>query len=215
MYDFLLGPLVWIAFAVFLFGGLFRLITMALLAKKDTIVYPTYDAKYGLRSIFYWVIPFGTHNMRLRPLFTIVSFVFHICLLLTPLLVMGHAVLWNNSWGIQWWSLPAGLATAMTLVVICGGVFFFLRRLAAPEVRHVTTIWDYLLVLLVISPFLTGFIAHQQWLDPGVMTVIHILCGVTWLVAIPFTRLSHMIWFVFTRAFMGSEFGSVRHARDW
>jgi hypothetical protein len=35
------------------------------------------------------------------------------------------------------------------------------------------------------------------------------------LVAIPFTRLSHMLFSIFTRAYMGSEFGKVRHAQDW
>ena len=35
------------------------------------------------------------------------------------------------------------------------------------------------------------------------------------LLAIPFTRLSHMLFSPFTRAYMGSEFGKVRMARDW
>jgi len=86
---------------------------------------------------------------------------------------------------------------------------------AAPEVRKVTTWRDYLVVLLVVSPFLTGFIAHQQWLPYRAMIIVHIVSGVAWLAAIPFTRLSHAIWFVFTRSYMGSEFGAVRHARDW
>jgi hypothetical protein len=47
------------------------------------------------------------------------------------------------------------------------------------------------------------------------MGIIHILSGEIMLVAIPFTRLSHMIFFAFTRGYMGSEFGAVRHAKDW
>jgi nitrate reductase gamma subunit len=47
------------------------------------------------------------------------------------------------------------------------------------------------------------------------MLILHILTGEILLVAIPFTRLSHMFFFFFTRAYMGSEFGSVRNARDW
>ncbi len=47
------------------------------------------------------------------------------------------------------------------------------------------------------------------------MLILHIVTGASVLVAIPFTRLSHMLWFVFTRAYMGSEFGAVRNARDW
>ena len=182
---------------------------------EEKVVFPTYSARYGLRSVLRWMLPFGTRSMRLRPLHTAVSFAFHACLLLTPLLVRGHAVLWQESWGVQWWSLPPLASDAMTLAVVFGGVFFLLRRLLAPEVRNVTTARDHLLVLLVIAPFATGFVAHQQWLDPGVMTVLHIVCGAAWLIAIPFTRLSHMLWFIFTRSYMGSEFGAVRHARDW
>jgi nitrate reductase gamma subunit len=208
-------PFVWFAFVALLGGTAYKLATMAMLAKKEKTVFPTMDAKYGARSVMHWLLPFGARNMRMRPLFTVVSFAFHACLLITPLFVMGHAVLWQQSWGISWWSLPPLAADVMTLVVIAGGLFFILRRIAAPQVRYVTTWSDYALVLLVISPFLTGFIAHQQWLPSGLATSLHIGSGVAWLIAIPFTRLAHMFWFVFSRAYMGSEFGAVRNARDW
>ena len=143
--------------------------------------------------------------MRMRPLFTIVSFAFHACLLVTPLFVMGHAVLLEQSWGVSWWSLPPLVADVMTLVVVAGGVFFLLRRIAAPQVRYVSHLSDFLLVLLVISPFLTGFIAHQQWLPARGATSLHIASGVLWLIAIPFTRLAHMFWFVFTPRLYGQR----------
>ena len=47
------------------------------------------------------------------------------------------------------------------------------------------------------------------------MVILHILSGALWMLLIPWTRLAHMIWFVFTRAYMGAEFGAVRNARDW
>ena len=214
-YDFIRGPLVWIAFAVFLGGSLFRLIMMGKLAQKEGTVFPTMDFKHGTRSIRHWMVPFASKNMRMHPLFTVVSFAFHICLLITPLLVMGHSVLWEESFGFSWWSLPAGVADVMTLVVIFGCGFFIARRLVAPEVRNVTSVGDILVVLLVVAPFLTGFVAHRQWLPGETLTVLHIISGAAWLMAIPFTRLSHVLWFFFTRAFMGSEFGAVRNARDW
>ena len=45
--------------------------------------------------------------------------------------------------------------------------------------------------------------------------ILHILSGEVLLVAIPFTRLSHMLFAPLTRSYMGSEFGNVRNARDW
>ena len=215
MYEFARGPLVWIAFIAFFGGIAYRLVTTYLLAKKEKVVLPVMNAKYGGRSIRRWLIPFVPRNTRLHPVFTVVSFSFHICLLISPLFDMGHAVLWEQAWGFSWRTLPAWAADVMTLIVIFGCAFFFVRRLAEPQVRNVTALSDLVLVLLVASPFVTGFVAHQQWLSGDVMVTLHMVCGAAWLVAIPFTRLSHMIWFYFSRAFMGSEFGAVRNARDW
>ena len=215
MYEFVRGPLVWIAFGVFFVGVLYQLYTMITGAKKEKVIFPVMSAKFGARSVLHWMIPFGTHNMRIRPLFTTVSFAFHWCLLVSPLFVMGHVVLWKQSWGISLPSMHPVVADLMSLMVVFAGVFFVLRRLTAPEVRNVTTWTDYLILLLVISPFLTGFIAHQQWLPYQAVVTLHIICGAAWLIAIPFTWLGHMFYFVFTRAFMGSEFGNVRNSRDW
>ena len=208
-------PIVWLAFVLFLGGSLYKLASTARLANREKTVFPTMSAKHGAKSVLHWILPFGSHNMRIRPLFTVVSFAFHICLLVTPLFAMGHAVLWKNAWGIRWWSLPPLLTDIMTLVVVAAGVFFVLRRIAAPQVRYVSSWSDFLLVLLVVAPFLTGFIAHHHLAPPAIATSVHIASGVLWLVAIPFTRLAHMLWFFLSRAYMGSEFGAVRNARDW
>jgi nitrate reductase gamma subunit len=84
-----------------------------------------------------------------------------------------------------------------------------------PEVRFVTTPSDYALLAVAVFPFATGFLAHRQWLPYETILVLHILSGEVMLVVIPFSRLRHMFFFPFTRAYMGSEFGAVRHSRDW
>jgi len=215
MYEIVRGPLVWIAFLGFFGGCLYRVIAMALLAKKDKVVYATYDLKYGARSLLHWVIPFASTNMRMRPVYSLVSYAFHICLLATPLFLMGHAVLWQESWGVRWWSLPDSVADVMTLIVIGACATFIIRRLVRPEVRNVSYGSDYLLALLVMAPFLTGYLAQHQWLPYPLTIIVHIISGSLFLLLIPWTRLVHMIWFAFTRSYMGSEFGAVRHARDW
>jgi nitrate reductase gamma subunit len=215
MYELVRGPLVWIAFIGFFGGLLYRLVTMAMLAKKDKVVYPTMSLKYGARSLAHWLLPFASRNTRIHPVYTLVSYAFHVCLLITPLFLMGHAVLWQESWGVRWWSLPENVADIMTLVVIFACLIFILRRLAQPEVRNVSSLSDYVLALIVMAPFVTGFVAHQQWLPYKPMLIAHIISGALCLLLIPWTRLVHMLWFVFTRAYMGAEFGAVRHSRDW
>jgi nitrate reductase gamma subunit len=61
----------------------------------------------------------------------------------------------------------------------------------------------------------TGFWAYHQFPAYRLMFILHMLSGEFVLAAIPFTRLSHMLYAVFTRGYIGSEFGAVRHARDW
>jgi len=79
----------------------------------------------------------------------------------------------------------------------------------------VTSVSDYALLGLVAAPFVTGLLAYFQLGDVRVMTLAHILSGELMLGAIPFTRISHMLYAPLTRAYLGSEFGGVRHARDW
>ena len=215
MYEFARGPLAWIALAVFIGGCLYRLTWMFVMARDDKVVYPYMSLKHGLRSLMHWIIPFASLNMRKRPVMTIVTFAFHICLVLTPIFALGHVVLWDQSWGVMWWTLPEGLVDVMSIVVVLGGIFFIGRRLRLPEVRNVTDYSDYLLMAIVLAPFITGFIASQQWFSYRAMVTIHMWTGAIWLMAIPFTRLSHMLFFVFTRMYMGSEFGYVRNAKDW
>ena len=210
------GPLVWLAFIVFIGGSLFRLTRLLLLVhRKENFIYSYMSLKFSLRSILHWLTPFGTANWRLHPWLTIVTFSFHICLVLTPIFLLAHIVMWDEAWNISWWALPDGLAIVMTLVVIGGCIFFFIRRRVTPEVAYVTAASDYVILLLTAAPFVTGLIAYFQWFDVRFFTLLHVLAGEAMLVAVPFTRISHMLFAPLTRAYMGSEFGGIRHARDW
>lgn len=215
MYDFSRGPLVWIAFAVLIAGSIYRIVSTIALAKKDKVILPYIRARYSLRSLAHWSVPFAARNMRLRPGFVILSFLFHICLVLTPILTVGHVMLWRESWGISWWTLPDSLSKLMSFIVIIGGLSFVLRRLAHPTVRYVSSAGDFVLVVLVLAPFVTGLMAYYQIFDYNTVIIVHMWSGAIWLAMIPFTRIAHMLYFPLTRSYMGSEFGFVRNARDW
>jgi len=216
LYNFVSGPLAWLAFIVFFGGSLYRLITLfVLINQKEKFIYTYMSLKYGLRSILHWSTPFATENMKRHPLLTIVTFAFHICLLLTPIFLLAHITMIDESWNISWGNLSEGAAQIMTVIVVASCVFFLIRRLVSPEVQYVTAASDFVILALVAAPFVTGFLAYYQWLDYQIVVILHILSGEILLVAIPFTRLSHMLFAPLTRAYMGSEFGGVRHARDW
>jgi len=216
LYNFVSGPLVWVAFILFIGGSLYRIISMLRLVNaKEKWIFSYMSWNYSFRSIFHWLTPFATVNMRKHPVMTVVTFIFHICLLITPLFLLGHIVLFDEAWNVSWATLPDGVADIMTLAVVGSCLFFWLRRLVSPEVQYGTSASDFVILAIVAAPFVTGYMAYQQWFNYPVVMILHIVSGEIMLVAIPFTRLSHMLFAPFTRAYMGSEFGGVRHARDW
>jgi len=216
LYNFVRGPLAWVAFIIFIGGSLYRLISMITLAsKKDGVVFEYFSLYYGLRSILHWITPFGATNWQKRPVFTIVTFAFHICLLAAPIFLLAHIILWDESFNISWWSLPDSVADIMAIIVVVCCGYFLWRRLTQPEVKFVTFGADYVILAIVAAPFVTGFLAYHQWIDYKFILILHMLAGEIMLAVIPFTRLSHMLYAPFTRAYMGSELGSVRHVKDW
>jgi len=216
IYSFLRGPMVWVAFIIFVFGSLYRLVSMWRLAKKkDAVIFNYFSLSYTLRSIFHWVIPFAGINMRKQPAMTVAAFFFHIGLFAVPVFLSAHVILFKESWDISWMWLPDTVADVMTLLVI-GCCFFFMgRRLVLPQVRYLTTASDFLVLAAVATPFISGLWAYHQWAAWQAATLIHMASGELLLMIIPFTKLSHMIFFPFTRGYIGSEFGGVRHAKDW
>ncbi|MBA3037686.1 MAG: respiratory nitrate reductase subunit gamma [Desulfobacterium sp.] len=216
IYDFVSGPMVWVSLIIFAAGCIYRFISMALLAKeKDPFLYNYMSPYHALRSIFHWLTPFGSENMRKNPVFTIVAFSFHICVVIAPLFLFAHIILIKQSWNVSWWFISDTMADIMTLIVIASCVFFLIRRIVRPEVKFLTSASDYIILAMVAAPFITGFWTYHQFAGCRIMGIIHILSGEILLAAIPFTRLSHMIFFPISRGYIGSEFGAIRHAKDW
>ena len=216
LYEFVTGPLAWLAWGIFLLGSAWRLHSMYQLAKKKDAPSLSYmNWGFSLRSIVNWLIPFNALGWRKSPVLTVATFAFHICLFLVPVFLLAHVALWTEFFGLSYVSLPDGAADIMTMVVLAACLVFAGRRLTQKEVAYITTGQDWLALTIVALPFLTGFLAYHQVFDYQVMLIAHIVAGELMLAAIPFTRLSHMVFAAFTRAYMGSEFGGVRHARDW
>ncbi|MGD9301289.1 MAG: nitrate reductase, partial [Desulfobacterales bacterium] len=165
--------------------------------------------------ILHGLIPFGATTMRQQPVFAIVTIGFHLCVIILPLFLLAHIVLWYESWQILWWSLPDLLADLMAVWVILACLYFLGRRWLVPEVKKVTRPSDILLPLIVLLTFLTGFLAYHQWGPYRPIMILHVLAGEILLIAIPFSKLGHMLFFMFSRAYMGAEYGRVLKGREW
>jgi nitrate reductase gamma subunit len=215
MYDILTGPLLWLSFGIFIVGLIVRFILYikGLNWQMDRVTYivnTSYGIKGALRSIFFWLIPFGTHSWRFYPGFTIIVFIFHIGLIFSPILLPAHNILIQQAWGVSFPTISESSADILTIGVLIAAIFIILRRIALPEVRILTKPYDFLMLAIAVGPFLTGFIAYHQLLNYRLWLTLHILCGEIMLVAIPFTKLSHFLLFFLSRAQVGMDYGIKR-----
>ncbi len=219
MVDFIQGQLISIALIIFILGLIFQLIQFFKLTKKKEWLYPPLEIKSEKKSAGQWVsVCFSSLNGTLwktDPLVTIVTSVFHVFLIGVPIFLLGHNLLLDQSWGLRLWSLPESMTDVLTLVVLICLFFFLARRLLLARVRAITTLYDYVVLLIVAAPFLTGYFAYHQWFHYETMMTIHILAGEVMLITIPFTKLGHMFFFFLYRFFIGNEYSFAKGARAW
>jgi len=192
------GPLLWAVFLLFITGTAARFAFSC-----SAIVAGARDKDSGWRhvlvSLFRSLFPFHS-SFRTKPLYAVLRYVFHLCLVAVPIFLLGHVVLWEESrfeWG--WTTLPDVWADRMTILVLCLSVYFFARRAVVPEFRRSSSLSAYLPNMMVMLPFLTGyFLAHGSlasvpFLEENMWT-LHVLCGEAMLLAAVFlscrTRLS-------------------------
>lgn len=214
-YELARGPLATLAFFIFFIGVFYRFGTLYFKGTNPKMLYPRENLTNGFKSIFFGIIPFATRFMRQRPVFTVITFVFHLGVLLVPFFFTAHIVLLYESFGIVYQGIANTLADILTLCVLAGSVFFFVRRLMIKELRLVTTPSDYILLILIFIAFLTGFFAFHQIGPYRPMLILHILCSDVLIAMIPFSRLWHMIAYPFSRYYMGADFGPPMKAQDW
>ena len=215
MYAFVTGPLAWLAFAVFFVGIVVRLVmyVRGLDWKLDRVTYSVntgHGVRGAVRSIAFWLTPFGSHGWRANPMFTVFVYVMHVGLIVTPLFLLGHNLLLQERWGVSGWSLPEPVSDVLTVAVLVSVAMLVLRRIALPEVRIITSAYDYLMLAVAAAPFASGLMARYAYAQSEPWLIVHALCGELFLVAIPLTKLSHFVLFFATRAQIGMDYGIKR-----
>jgi nitrate reductase gamma subunit len=211
-----MGPLVWISFLIFFIGVVFKLYqVIRQVNEQENFIYSYLSFKYGFRSILAWLVPFLPVSTRKSPVFYGISYLFHLLLFVVPIFLLSHVALLEESMNWSWFTLNDTLADTLTLVIVFALVFFMVRRITIPEVKFLTKASDFLFILIVALPFVTGFLAYHQFFAYKWLVIVHVLSGELMIILIPFTRFFHMFMAPLTRAYTGSEFGNVRHAKDW
>lgn len=147
-----------------------------------------------------WMVPM--RHLRQRWLYSIVSLLFHVGAIVTPVFLLGHIRLVGDNIGLSWWALPMGAADFLTLMTLAAAFALLLGRVANPASRALSRPQDYLVPLLFVVPFLSGYLAAHPEDNPfphDPTMLVHMLSAGVCFLVMPFTKLAHMVLFPLTR----------------
>ena len=122
---------------------------------------------------------------RKRPLYTLIRYIFHICMIVVPIGLYGHIVMVESSaLQLSWPALPDGWADWMTIIFIVLALGFLVRRSVIADVRQKSSAFDYVFIVITVLPFISGYFLAHGTLDsiPFFMDnllTIHILNALT------------------------------------
>jgi nitrate reductase gamma subunit len=157
--------------------------------------------KVILKATLRWMLP-ARKAVERRTIFSLTSIAFHVAVIVAPIFLGAHILLWDRGLGLAWPSITNAAADVLTLIAIFTGLLLFIQRLSARDSRAISRLQDYLWPLLVVVPFASGFLAMHPDLNPfgynGTMFV-HVMSGNLILLLVPFSKLSHIALFPTTQ----------------
>lgn len=202
------GPGMQIALAVFLVGIVYRLLANYLIGRKETLADPKGgEWRHGLNTV--WRRSLLHSDLTTRGYFTLVSgYIFHLAFLITLLFFAQHIEMFKSLLGFGWPALPPLVITITAVLGIASLIAVLVHRLTDPVKRLLSDFQDYLTWFLTFFPLVTGFLLTTQSSLPykGLLAT-HILSFELLLVAIPFTKLSHILTLVIARWYNGAIAG--------
>ena len=174
------GPLLWIAFFIFVIGMVIRLALFfaAIIKGGKKNHFRQGNVLFSLTQI---LLPYYKAFAK-RPLFVISRYFFHFCMIVVPVWFSGHIVLWEESRFEWYWdAISDQWADGLTLVFLVIAAFLFMRRLIFSKTRLDSSPSDYSLLIITALPFMTGyFLAHgsiEDYISFHTMWTLHVLSG--------------------------------------
>lgn len=196
--EFVSEPLFRFSFAV-MGLGLVRLIVLSVIngyeAKAkgaDKAIPNAYVKKMTIGYLF------PIRAFRVKPFYSAISILFHIGLIFTPLFLMDHILLIDSSIGFAWTglALPKIVADYLTIITILTALSLLIIRISNRYSRFLSRKQDVLFPLLLIVPFITGYVCANYSISTSsynVFMLVHLLSANLIFILIPFSKIAHCV----------------------
>jgi nitrate reductase gamma subunit len=212
--SFARGPLLEASLLIFVAGMLYRLVHVALLGWGEDRV-PARGSRLAgvarsfLKGIIIWpFIPWVKRTFSRNPVVYLAGGLFHLGLFVVIFLGTAHMLVWKSLLGFGWPTLSLPIVDWLAAVAIVAMLALLINRLVHPVLKLISGPAEWLNWLLVFLPMLTGYMmTHHMFFRYEVLFSLHMLAVDVMLIWIPFSRISHFMFYFFSRAIHGSQFG--------
>jgi ferredoxin len=202
--------------------GQFFLATSRLSPKttvNDTRQTVSFSLRKRIQSVPQQLRKASTHYRNsifgMTPLTIWLTVVYHVIIAAAIFFTTGHNVLIDLSWGFSFPSFPEKTMDMLTIFVIVVSLYYLIRRTFSARMRFPLIFRDYLAIVATAAPFVTGYMAFHQWFDYKTVIICHMISGQLMLMALPFTKLGHLIFFFFGRISLRGELNLLGGSRVW
>jgi len=208
------GPFFEVALIVFVAGMVYRLMRVLLLGwPRDRV--PSKGSKIGgvlqayAKGIIVWpFVPWVKNTFTKRPVIFLAGGLFHLGLIVVILLGTPHMLVWKSLLGFGWYTLPAPIVDWFAAGSIVAMIALVVYRLLDPVAKMLTGVPEWMNWLLVFLPIVTGYImTHHLFFRYEVLFSLHMVAVNLLLIWIPFSRISHFIFYFFSKTIHGAQFG--------
>lgn len=212
--EFVRGPFFLVSLMIFIAGMVYRLTRVVLLGWKPDKV-PAKGSKLGgvvvsfLKGILVWpFVPFVKNTFKRNPFVYVGGGLFHLALFVVLILGTAHMLVWKSLLGFGWKTLPLPIVDWMAAVGIVALIALAINRLVNPVLKLITGPAEWLNLVAVFIPMVTGYImTHHLFFRYEVLFSLHMISVNLLLIWIPLSRISHFMFYFFSKAIHGADFG--------
>ncbi|MBT8064677.1 MAG: nitrate reductase [Xanthomonadales bacterium] len=207
--EFARGPALTFAITVFIFGTVFRIVSLMLMwrtrdsSEGNPAARPAFVA--ALHEIVRRLWPQSAYKQR--TMFMLINgYVFHVGLAIIVFLLLPHILFIEDLVGLSWPGLPNNVIYAVSIITAVSLIAQLVMRLANPAQRIISTFDDYFSWIATFLPVVTGIIATSHLgARYETLLALHILSVALLLVYMPFGKMMHWFLVFVTRSQTGAH----------
>ncbi len=208
------GPLYDASVAVLVVGMTYRLLRVVLLGwQPDRAPVGGSRAKgmaisYAKGAVIWPFIPWVKNTFNRNPVIYVAGGLFHLGLFVVVFFSASHVQQWSKTLPLIWPPLPSPVVDWFAAAAVVAIIVLAINRRINPVMRLLSGPGEMLNLLMVFLPMVSGYVhAHQLWFGYDVSFSLHLLAVDALHIYIPFSRISHCVFYFLSRAIHGWEFG--------